>query len=158
MTKHTIPEAEIFNLDALAYGDTFRYVVLHPITGKPTTWAITFAGPGHPQTLAAEERELREMLDEQERQQEEGIAAVKANKKAPTFRRTVADERARRAAYIAARILCSTPAIINGEEITLTSDNASGILARPELEWLYNQCNNALGNKVNFLSASALTS
>ena len=153
----TPPEADIIDLDLLAYQDQFTYRVVDPRTGKPTTWAITFAGPGHPQTLATEESELRKLLSEQEAQQEEQLAAVKAKQPVPKFHRTVAEERSRRAAWVAARILSSTPARLNGEEIRLNPNNAAEILARPELEWLLNQCNAALGNRENFLRPSART-
>ena len=62
-----------FNLGLLDALDTADLEVCHPATGQPTGWVITFAGPGHPQTVAFNERQLRKrMREEREKEQPPG--------------------------------------------------------------------------------------
>lgn len=156
MSKKT-DTAVAFDFDALTYADTFRHFVKHPVTGETTSWWIDLAGPGHAQTLAAEERELRAAQDEMERTQQEQIEAVKAGKPIPKARKTRAEVREANAQFLAARIVASSPAVINGERIELTAENAAAVLSNPNAGWLVEQINEALGTKGNFIKSSAAT-
>ena len=40
-----------FDLTDFDSADTADMLVSHPVTGEPTAWVITFAGPGHPKTI-----------------------------------------------------------------------------------------------------------
>jgi hypothetical protein len=147
--------AASFDLDAVRYGDEFKYPVKHPVTGEETTWIITLAGPGHPQTLDALEEQFREEQEEEEKRQQESIEAVKAGQPVPRKRATIAELKRTNAKRLAARIVSSTPVRINGQDLVLNKDTAVDILADAGYEWLFNQISLALGVKANFIVSSA---
>lgn len=143
------------NLDALKFSRTAIHNVRHPLTGVDTGWIITLAGPGHPQVLEFEEAEFRRGQDEQETRSREDQAAIDAGREPPLRRQTRAEVRRRRAEKVAAHIITSTPATLNGQDTTLTRDNAATILADPDLDWLLNQLTSTIQGRAVFISGSA---
>ena len=146
-----------FDLDSVAFRDEFDYEVLHPKSGKPTGWKITFAGPGNAQTAAAEEAQLRATIAEQEAYQKEASAALKAGKEVPTKPAlTVAEFRKKKAVQFSAQVIRSTPVSLNGETVSLTADNALAVFSSPKFyDWLIPQIDAAIGDKANFIAPSA---
>lgn len=46
--------------------DTADLTMKHPVSGEPTTWVITFAGPSHPQSVSLSDRLMRQALHRQQ--------------------------------------------------------------------------------------------
>lgn len=116
--------------------------VMHPDNGAPTNWVITFAGPGHKQTVEFSEKQARERLRE-DREKEQ--ARVNGRKwKAQD--ESVAELREKNLNWIASRILRWTPVKINGEEYPFSKENAMKLLSDPRKGNLFQQC-------LDFLSA-----
>ena len=146
-----------FNLDDFAFADSYVHVVKNPKTGADTNLQITLAGPGHPQTLAADEAERARIYDKMEKRQAEAEAASKVGRTLPPERETVAESLERNARALAARIVTSTPMIVGGASVTLTPATAEAILANPKFSWLFDSITAAYNNKVNFINVSAQT-
>ena len=124
-----------FDLSSLDALDTADLDVRHPGTGEPTGWVITFAGPGHPQAVAFNERALRKRLrDEREKEQ-----ARINGRKWKGEERSVDDVRAENLAFIVDRIVSWTPVRINGEDIPFSRETAMQLLGDPRKGWLFTQ-------------------
>ncbi len=147
--------AAVIDLGELRYSDEREYDVKNPSTLKPLGWKIVLAGPGHSQTIDAVEFEFRKKQEEDEKRQEEAIAAIKAGKDAPKVRQTISEMRAENAATIARRLVHVPPVIIAGKRIDM--ETIADVLADPGFEWLFNQLNAELGNRASFLPSSAQT-
>lgn len=148
----------VFDLDALKYAETIDHNVRHPVTGAETGWIITFTGPAHPQTLAADEAEFRKSQEELERRQEEAAEAVKAGKPAPKIRTTTQELREQTIRRVASRVLGSTVVRLGGKEIALTPENAAQVLADPAIDWLPTDLDAMLKRRSSFLPSVKQTS
>ncbi len=146
---------DVFDLDALAFSDSYEHIVNHPRTGLPTSLVIVLSGPGHPQTLAAEELERRDIYDRRERRQTELEAAAKAGRTLPPERETVQESLVRNAAALARRVVTSSPLMFEGKTITLLPDNAASVFSSPKFGWVYEDLFSASQNKINFIKLSA---
>lgn len=148
-------ESKIFNLSKFKLEDSFSLNVKDP-DGNETGWFVELAGPAHALTLAAEEKNLREQMAEQEKWQEEATVAIKEGKDPPKRWKTVADFRNAKALEVSRRIISSDPFEFEGQEISLNAENSYAILVNPQyFDWLTAQLVNALGNKSNFTKRSA---
>jgi hypothetical protein len=114
-----IPEFSLTDLEA---ADTSIMTV--EVNGKLTDWTWTFAGPGHPQTVAQSNRMARERLH-QDRLKEQSITNGK-KWKAPE--ETVDEVRERNVRSIIERMLDWSPVKIDGELYPFTPDNAYKLL------------------------------
>ena len=104
--------------------------------GKLTDWVWTFAGPGHPQTIAQNNSLARERLH-QDRQ----IEQQRANgKKVKLPEETPEEVRGRTVDWIVGRLVGWSPVRIDGQDYPFTAENARKLLA--------DQRNVALSNKL----------
>lgn len=141
-----------FNLGSRRAADTADLDVLDPVTDEPTGWLITFAGPGHAQTNAQDDRLERERLTE-EREMTDAQASGKKWRPAERSR----DQRAtRNVLYIVERIVGWTPIDLDGEEdVKFSPETATRVLADPQMAWLYRQCLAFLVSDKSFIRRSS---
>lgn len=134
--------------------DTADMIVAHPNTGEPTTWRITFAGPGHPTTLELSNRSTRARLRE-ERAKEHALMSGREYK---PEEKTPDQLRAENVASIVDRILDWTPVAINGEDLPFTRENATKLFADPRKGRLFKQALDFLTADKAFTKGSASAS
>lgn len=141
------------NLSAFHPADTAVLDILAPGSARPIGWAITFAGPGHPKTVAWNEEKAREDL-QKSRQIE--MAQVNGRKYKPDDK-SVADLRHDNVRWIAARILDWTPVALEAGAAPINFSEAAAmeLLAAPKLGWVYGQCLEFLASEQSFTPASA---
>jgi hypothetical protein len=123
---------DLADLDAI---DTADLEVRHPATGAPTGWVITFAGPGHPQVVALNERTLRKRLRE-DRDKEQARAngrKWKGEDKSPE------EIRVENISFLVDRIVGWTPVNINGQDVPFSREAAMQLLGDPRKGWLFTQ-------------------
>lgn len=139
-----------FDLSDFDAEDTADMTVNHPITGEPTTWKITFAGPGHPLTIERINRETRQRLRD-DREREEALAN---GRKWQAGEKTPDDLRAENVASIVDRIVTWTPVRINGEDLPFTRDNAVKLFGDPKKGRLFKQALDFLTAEKTFTKRS----
>lgn len=141
-----------FSLDDFALEESSD-LNLKNAKGEPSGWVWTFAGPGHPSTVAADERMAKRRLAIQEEQEK---ARVNGRKWKGTGD-TVEDERDRNIDYIVARLLrWSDGMTVNGEPFPCTPENARKVLLNPGLG-VYEQVNTFLLDERSFTPRSPKT-
>lgn len=141
-----------FNLGARRAQETADLNVLDPKTDEPTGWLITFAGPGHPQTVTQEDRQIRERLDEENAQRQ---ALANGTPWKPS-QRSRQEREARNVAFVVDRIVSWTSVDLDGEEdVKFSAETATRILDDPQMAWLYGQCSRFLLAEKSFIAASA---
>ncbi|WP_422366413.1 hypothetical protein [Pelagibius sp.] len=120
------------------------------VNGKPTGWTWTFAGPGHPQTIALGDKMAKERLAE-ERLQEQ--ARVNGRKwKAPV--ETVDDARSRNVGLVVGRLLGWSPVKMNGEDYPFSPANAKTLLMDHRKGQLLLQALEFIGDENSFTPRS----
>jgi hypothetical protein len=142
---------DLAELDAI---DTADLDVRHPATGEPTGWVITFAGPGHPQAVALNERTMRKRLRE-EREKEQ---ARTNGRKWKGEERSTEEIRAENLGFLVDRIVSWSPVRINGEDIPFTREAAMQLLGDPRKGWLFTQALEFVVADDTFTRPSATTS
>ncbi len=144
--------------------DTGILYIVVPGTNKRTGWQITFAGPGHPKTVAQNEELSRANLDKQERIE---MAQVN-NRKWKGDGKQVSDVRRENVQWVLGRILSWTPAItikqFSAEPVELPEGankeqrtRAADLLAEPYMTPYFLQMTEYLGDQASFIEASAKT-
>lgn len=140
------------NLSALRALDTAELHIKHPITGDETGWLWTIAGPGHPQTLALNEKQQREVLQTARAKEQARVNGKKwvGDDKDP------AEIRDDNVSAIAGRVLGFGPIILtdDGVEITYSPEAAKKILADPAYGWVFKQVLDFLLDDAAFLLRS----
>ncbi len=126
---------EAFEIETLRSTDSDELVIQHPVTGEPTTWKWTLAGPGHPKSIEVANKAARETL-RIERLREQ---AMVNRKKWTEPERTPDENRLANAQSFAARVLGWTPARINGEDYPFSEANAVKLLLEPAYGRIYVQ-------------------
>lgn len=140
--------------------------ILHivvPGTNKRTGWQITFAGPGHPKTIAQNEELSRVNLDKQER-----IEMAQVNqRKWKGDGKQVDDVRRENVDWVLGRILSWTPVSISqfaSAPIELPEDaspeqikQARALLSQPYMVPYFMQMTEYLGDQASFIAASVKT-
>lgn len=123
------------------------------LNGRATGWKWTFAGPGHPQTLAYRDKMQREQ-HQLEREQAQARAAGKRwtppdDGPDANMRRTVE--------WIVSRLIRWTPATvtINGESLPYSPDAARRLLTDPRKPDIFTQAVEFLTAETSFTPASA---
>lgn len=143
--------SELFDISTFQDADTAEMVVNHPRTGEPTTWKITFAGPGHPATVALADRIARKNAKDA---REKEMARVNGRKwrgeDVPVEQR-----RRENAEHFAARMISWTPVRINGEDYPFTPENAVKLLLDPNYGRLFTQIVEFLADEDAFSKSSA---
>jgi hypothetical protein len=142
---------DLFDIDDFATADTAEMVVAHPITGEPTSWRITFAGPGHPKTVKQTDRLARQTMRESRDQE---MARVNG-RKWKGEERTPDENRRRNAEFFAERMLGWTPVRINGADLPFSEETAVKLLMDPKYLKFYQQVLNFLADERSFTKASA---
>lgn len=151
------------DLSAAIPKDTGILHVVIPGTNKRTGWQVTFAGPGHPKTVAQNEELSRANLDKQERIE---MAQVN-NRKWKGEGKQVSDLRRENVQWVLGRILSWTPITIKqfaAEPIELPETaspeqvkRAAELLAQPYMTPYFLQMTEYLGDQASFIEASART-
>lgn len=140
-----------FNLGSRRAAQTADLEVIDPETDEPTGWLITFAGPGHPKTVAQEDRQARERIEE-ERARDQALA--NGRPWLPSSR-SKEEREARNVAFIVDRIVGWTPVDLGEEHVSFSAEKATEILADPGYAWLYSQCSRFLLAEKSFFKGSA---
>lgn len=131
--------------------DEADMVVRHPVTGDPTTWVITFAGPGHPKTVA----QMNRMARERRREEAEKEQARVNGRKWKASDESDDDAKTRNLAWIVERIVRWTPVKINGEALPFSPAAATKLLGDPRKGTLFQQCLDFLVADQTFMKRSA---
>jgi hypothetical protein len=120
--------------------------------GQPSGWVWIFAGPGHPATVAADEKQTKrylEISDEQERARVNG-------RKWKGSGDTVDSLRERGVDYILRRLLrWSDDMTVGGEAFPCTPENARRVLLHPG-NGIYEQVNQFLLDERSFTARSPM--
>lgn len=143
--------------------DTGILHVVVPGTNKRTGWQITFAGPGHSQTVAQNEELSRANLDKAER-----IEMAQVNqRKWKGDGKQVSDIRRENVAWVMGRALSWTPVTIKqfgADPVELPEGasaeqikRASDLLSQPYMTPYFTQMTEYLGDQASFIEASAKT-
>jgi hypothetical protein len=121
-TEGEVPEFDGAAFDAVDTSD--MYVT---IGGVPTKWHWTFAGPGHPKTVAQNDRLARDRLrDAREKEQSQTNGRKwKAPEESPD------EARARNIGWIVERLLGWSPVKIDGKVLEFSTEAATSWLSDP---------------------------
>lgn len=121
--------------------------------GQPSNWIWTLAGPGHPATVAADDRQAKRQLALQEEQEK-----ARANgRKWKGTGDTLEEVRERNIDYIVARLLrWSDGMTVDGSPFPCTPENARKVLLNPALG-VYEQVNSHLLDEKSFTPRSPKT-
>ncbi len=147
------PNSEVFDIASIATEDTAEMVINHPVTGSPTTWVWTIAGPGHPVSIAADrtasdESRREELLKEK--------ARVNGRKWAGDFVDS-AEQQRRNAVYFSKKVLGWTPVRINGADLLYSNANVIKILLDPHYQSIYRQLIDFMIDEKSFMKPSSLS-
>lgn len=123
MTKTTEPAA-IANFSFTDFEDAETGKMTVKIHGKLTDWVWTFAGPGHPQTVAQSNRIAKERLHEDRQNEQRRLNG----KKVVLPEETVDEVRSTNVRGVVDRILGWTPVMIDGADYPFSADNAFDLL------------------------------
>lgn len=138
-----------FSLDDFRLADESD-LNLRNSAGQPSGWIWTFAGPGHPKTVAADERQTKRALEIAEEQEKTRVNGRKWKGSGDT----VEAVRDRNIAYIVERLLrWSDGMTVDGKPFPCTPDNARSILLNPGLG-VYEQVNTYLTDEKAFTPRS----
>ncbi len=142
-------EIIVTDLTAFAPADTSVLSIIAP-SGSDTGWKITFAGPGHPKTVAWADESARKSIRQQQR-----IEAARVNgRKFKPDDREVDEVRRENVEWVAARIVDWTTIEIDGKNIAFTTEAAIGIFLDPRFSWVLVQCFDFLGDEASFTKGS----
>lgn len=145
---------EAFDIDELRSTDSEEVAIVHPITGAPTTWKWTLAGPGHPKSIEVANKAARETLRiERLRDQ-----AQVNRRKWVEPEKTPDENRRANATSFAARVLGWTPARINKADYPFSEENAVNLLLDPAYGRIYVQLLEHFVSDASFTRRSATTS
>ncbi len=151
--EHDFPPAppEPFDIASIAALDTSDMMINHPVTGAPTTWIWTIAGPGHPAAIAADrmtadESRREELLKEK--------ARVNGRKWTGDFVDS-AEQQRRNASYFAKKVLAWTPVRINGTDFPYSAANVIKILLDPHYQAIYRQLIDFMIDEKSFMKPSS---
>lgn len=127
-------KAASFDLSELDSVDEAQMTVM--AGDKSTGWIWSFAGPGHPQTIAQRDRIAREQL---QRQRAIELAQVNGRKWKGDGTRSPDELRSNNVSYILERLIGWSPITMNGEPYPFSQDNARKLLLDPRKSGLYQQ-------------------
>lgn len=139
-------EIDLADIDA---ADESEMVVTH--NGKLTTWVWTFAGPGHPKTIAQGNRLSRERLHEDKEKEQARVNGRKwkATEESPD------DVRKRNVAQVVERLLRWSPVKLNGENLAFSPEAATKVLSDPRKISLLLQALEFLNEDKSFIKRAA---
>lgn len=118
--------------------------------GQPSGWVWTFGGPGHPKTVAADERQTKRALALAEDQEKSRVNGRKWKGSGDS----VEEVRDRNIDYIVARLVRWNDGMtVDGEPFPCTPENARKVLLNPALG-VYEQVNSYLLDEKSFTPRS----
>lgn len=141
------------DISLFAAEDTADWHVPHPVTGGPTTWVWTFAGPGHPQTVEAANKAIARRLREEKLREQAQVNG----RKWTAEDRTPETVRAENVRLVTDRLLGWSPIKINGADFPFSLENATTLLSDPKMGRLFNGAIAFLGDDAAFTKRSAAT-
>lgn len=150
MTTQDAAPAADFDVSDLDAGDE-AILYIKDSSGKQTSWAWTFYGPGHPKTVALATRVSRKFLQEER----DKMQAQVNGKKWKAEERSLDDVRNENVANILERLKDFTPVKLNGEVITYSPEAARKLLLDPRKGALFSQVAEFLREEENFMKPSA---
>lgn len=149
------------DLSAVMPEETGTLHIVVPGTNKPTGWKVTFAGPGHPKTVAQNEEIARAALGRAERIE---MAQVNARKWKGDGKQPE-DVRRENVDWVIGRILHWTPIKIGqySDQPVELPDNATqeqikrahDLLSQPYMQPFFVQMTDFLADQASFTPASA---
>lgn len=143
-------ETKPFDIAALAAVDEADLHIVDA-EGRRTGWVWTFAGPGHPATVAIDnEQNARYVAREQQKERSQANG-----KKWKGADETPEELRERSMNYIVARLLRWSPIDLGGEPFAFSAENARKLLADRRYGLLYDQANTFLLEEKSFTKRSA---
>ncbi|KWT70774.1 hypothetical protein APY04_0835 [Hyphomicrobium sulfonivorans] len=146
--KAEVAESETLDLDDLDAIDTAKVEVF--MGDRPTGWIWTFAGPGHPKTIALANRIGREQI-----QTDRSIAMAQANhKKWKPPEETPDDLLSRNVSLVVDRLLGWSAANVGGKPFEFSPENARVILSNPRKGHILMQMLKFLGDDASFIKSS----
>jgi hypothetical protein len=145
---------DAFDLSDLKSTETDELAIVHPLTGAPTTWVWTLAGPGHPKSIESANIAARDALRLTRLREQ----AVVNRRKWIEPDRTPDDMRRENAESFATRVLGWTPIKLNGADYPYTRDNVVGLLLDPSFGKVYLQLLEYFNSDESFTKRSATTS
>jgi hypothetical protein len=145
---------DAFDLSDLKSTETDELAIVHPLTGAPTTWVWTLAGPGHPKSIESANIAARDALRLTRLREQ----AVVNRRKWVEPDRTPDDMRRENAESFATRVLGWTPIKLNGNDYPYTRENVVGLLLDPSFGKVYLQLLEYFNSDESFTKRSATTS
>jgi hypothetical protein len=142
-----------FDIGTLQTTVTADLPIVHPVTGNPTNWIWTLAGPSHPKTVEASNIAARDALNLQ-RQREQAIAN---RRKWVEPDKSPDQMRAENARSFALRVLDWTPVKMNGAEYPYSNENVIALLLNPAYGKIYNQLLDYFNSDESFMEPSETT-
>lgn len=124
-------EVTELSLDEINAADEANMTVA--LNGKLTTWVWTFAGPGHQQTIAQNNRLARDHLQKERLKEQARVNG----KKWTAPEEDVEEGRKRNISWVVERLVRWTPIKIDGVDYEFSKENATALLSDPRKEnWL----------------------
>ena len=151
-TQH-VNGVDIFDIATIATEETAEMTVNHPVTGAPTTWVWTVAGPGHPVTVQVDSERAEEA-----KREETAIRRAQANGRVYKPDARTADEESRITAQrFARRVLAWTPVKFNGADYPHSQENVVKIFRDPKYFSVYRQLLEFITDEKSFMKPSSPT-
>lgn len=143
---------DIFDLSEIATNDTGTLAIRHPVTGEPTSWVLTLAGPGHP----AYEEWTAEGQREAARKAR-AIEQARANGKKWKAEEADIEEEERKARVRLSRIILGwTPVRVDGADFPYSRQSAEDLCVSPRWGKVRAQMLEYLNDEKAFTKRSAM--
>jgi hypothetical protein len=154
MSSNGHTNGEMFDIGDLASTMQDDVAIVHPVSGQPTTWIWTLAGPGHAASVEVANAAARSALNLARAREQ----AVANRKKWVEPERSPEEIRKENAESFARRVLAWTPVKLNGGDYPFTHQNAVSLLLDPSYGKIYLQLLEYFNADDSFTKRSATTS
>ena len=144
----------MLDLSTLRAAETMTLDIRHPTTGDLTGWVWTIAGPGHPATVAYQEKMQRRRLNEEKLKEQARING----RKWKGDDRDPDEVRRDNVEAVAVRVVDFTKVRLDGRDIAYSPDEVMTLLLDPSFGWLFGQVIEFLMDDAAFFSRSAASS
>ena len=145
---------DAFDLSDLKSTETDELAIVHPLTGAPTTWVWTLAGPGHPKSIESANIAARDALRLTRLREQ----AVVNRRKWIEPDRTPDEMRRENAESFAIRVLDWTPVRLSGNDYPYSRENVVKLLLDPSFGKIYLQLLEYFNSDESFTRHSARNS
>lgn len=144
--------ADIFDLSEIESNDTGTLAIRHPVTGEPTTWLLTLAGPGHPAYEAWTVESQRETA-----RKARAIEQARANGRKWKPEEADVEEEERKARIRLSRLILDwTPVKTGGNDFPYSPANAEVLCTSPKWSKVRAQVLEYLNDEKAFMNRSAM--